>query len=246
MLSLEPGTQGVMETACPQTWQSASKMGMRGVLGELWCGGVKVDWSVLRAGSIVPSIALPMPPMRYRRCWYEPNSVSESFESAKHDLVYVEQWERLQQLSDLSLPETRQSFCLLGVQQQSLFDLSDALSSRGHVVTLEQGVTDHLPKHLVWCLGDESCDKNDPAFAWQLCERVKKWSAHGVSRVSVTLVGTGFVDHSGRVHQGLGELRHWRVYRLSIRNCQALLSMCWIRRATDLAQYPKLVILQWR
>lgn len=197
VLSLEPGTQGMMETACPQTWRSAAQRGMRGVLGELWCGGVQIDWSALRADSPVPHRALPIPPMRYRRCWYEPTSAEASPVSVTHDRVYVEQWERLQRLSSASLPRTKRHFCLLGEQQQDLFALSDALGSWGHVVTFEQEGRDDSPEHLVWCLGDESGDKNDPAFAWQLCERVKQWSARSHSRVAVTLVGTGFVDPLG-------------------------------------------------
>lgn len=197
VLSLEPGTQDVMTTACPQTWRWAAQRGMRGVLGELWCGGVQIDWAALHAGLPVPHRALPIPPMRYRRCWYEAVAADVPPLSVAQDMVYVEQWARLQRLSSSSLPKNRRRFCLLGEQQQNLFALRDVLGSYGHVVTFEAEGVDDSPEHLVWCLGDESGDNNDPAFAWQLCERVKQWSAHSHSRVAVTLVGSGFVDPLG-------------------------------------------------
>ncbi|MGF6126915.1 3-oxoacyl-(acyl-carrier-protein) synthase/acyl carrier protein [Pseudomonas frederiksbergensis] len=197
VLSLEPGTHDQMATACPQTWRSAAQRGMRGVLGELWCEGVQIDWSSLRVSVPVPHRTLPIPPMRYRRCWYEPVPAQAPPVSLTPAMVYVEQWERLQRLSSASLPKSRHRFCMVGEQHQGLFDLSDALGSWGHVVTFETEGVDDSPEHLIWYLGDDSDDKNDPTFAWQLCERVKQWSARGHSGVAVTLVGSGFVDPFG-------------------------------------------------
>ncbi|WP_447803263.1 SDR family NAD(P)-dependent oxidoreductase [Pseudomonas serbica] len=197
VLSLEPGAQEQMATACPQTWRSAPQRGMRGVLGELWCGGVQIDWSALRVGVSVPHRTLPIPPMHYRRCWYEPVAAQAPPVSVIQDMVYVERWERFQRLSSASLAKTRRRFCLLGEQQQDLFALSEALGSWGHVVTFEAQGIDDSPEHLVWCLSDDSGDKDDPTFAWQLCERIKQWSARGHSGLAVTLVGSGFVDPFG-------------------------------------------------
>ncbi|WP_168403980.1 beta-ketoacyl synthase N-terminal-like domain-containing protein [Erwinia amylovora] len=197
VVSIEPDMQGAFAAICSQTLQLAAHQGLRAVLAELWRTGVPIDWSAVRAGQSVPHRQLPIASMRYRRCWYQPPATPvASAEDPPHGLVYVEQWERGQRLSSVLQPG-RRLFCLLGSQQQDLLALADALVACGHSTVSEEESGTGTPEHLVWCLDDGGGDDDSPAFAWQLCERVKQWSSRHPSPLGLTLVGNGFVDPFG-------------------------------------------------
>ncbi|WP_411566864.1 beta-ketoacyl synthase N-terminal-like domain-containing protein [Pseudomonas orientalis] len=198
VLSLEPDMQDTFAALCVDTWRLAPHQGLRGGLGELWRAGVSIDWSGLRAGLEVPHSVLPIPPMRYRRCWYAPPVAQTlSVGDARQGLVYVEQWERGQRLCSMTRSDVKRRFCLLGAKQPDLLALGDELRALGHEATLAEEVGEDSPKHIVWCLDDDRCDDDSPALAWQLCERVKQWSLHHNSTLALTLVGAGFADPFG-------------------------------------------------